>query len=345
MMLKLVIFFFFFVACQKEMVVPGTATNTAIPTAIKNLQVNKNTLTLLEGNADATAIQMTWDAVNVPGVVYIAEAGIAGTGFDQKVELGTTDQPAVRFTVKELNNYLRQLIYANNTARVELRVRAQMPAEKAADIFTAPIAVEATTYLPYTEYVAPRMFRVPGNYQNWKLADAPKIVDADNDGVYEGYINFNTAYPQFLLVKGDQWLTYNTYYYIGKDKFGFGGTMMAVFNGAGAYRMTANTNTNTWACTKINNWALTGTAVCGEATMQPDADPLTWVIKTKLNAGVFRFKANDTDAIVMGQDPAAINGVPAYNGADIIIKKAGTYTIKLDLRLAGNYGYCVQMNP
>jgi hypothetical protein len=345
MMLKLVVFFLFFVACQKEMTAPVTTNNAAaVPAEVKNFRINKTNLVLLEGNADAAAVNMTWDAVNVPGVTYIVEAGAAGTGFEQKVEMGATDLAGLTLTVREMNQYLCQLVYVNNTARVEFRVRAQFPGVKAGDAFATPVAADVTTYRPFIEYNAPRMFRVPGTFQNWKVNTAPKIVDAAQNGVYEGYLNFDIPYTQFLLVKGEEWMNNNTYYNIGNNKFGFGGAIMAVY-GQGTYRLTANTNTNTWNYTKINNWAIAGNAVGAETDMKPGTDPLTWVITVNMNAGTFRFRANHTDAITMGQEAGAINGLPAYDGKDIVIRKAGVYTVTLDLRNAGNYAYTVQTAP
>ena len=346
MMMKLVVFLLFFVACQKEMTAPVANTyNTpaaAVPTEIKNFRINKANLVLLEGNADATAMNMTWDGLNTPGVTYVVEAGAPGTGFEQKVEIGTTDQAAFAITVREMNQYLCQLIYVNTTARVEFRVRAILPATKAIDVLATPVAADVTTYLPYTEFDAAHMFRVPGNYQNWKPNTAPRIVDAAHNGIYEGYVDFDIAYPQFLLVKGDQWMTNNTYYNIGNNKFGFGGTIMTTNGGQGTYRLVANTNTNTWNYAKINNWAVAGT-VAAETEMKPDTDPLTWTVTMNMNAGTFRFRANHADAIVMGQQAEAINGAAAYNGNEIVIRKAGAYTIKLDLRNAGNYAYTIQV--
>ena len=150
------------------------------------------------------------------------------------------------------------------------------------------------------------------------------------------------------MVKGSQWETKNTYTNIGDNKFGFGGSMLSIFGGAGVYLFRASTNTNKWSYTKINSWGLKGTAVSAingaDPEMTGEAASVSWSITTNLVKGSFRFRANNNNAISFGHKNCDDPGVPSYEGDDIVITSPGNYTIKLQLLLAGNYLYSIQKN-
>jgi hypothetical protein len=196
-------------------------------------------------------------------------------------------------------------------------------------------------------YGESRTLRLPGNYQNWDVASAPKIVSSNGDS-YEGYVHFTNPSPQFYLVRGTTWDNVTTYNQTGPDKFGFNGTFFSVSAGAGIYKVNANTKNYTWSCTKINSWGLHGTAVSADANtdadMIADATTLSWRITRNLVKGDFLFRANKSNAIVFGYNGEGVSGVPDYNGERIPIAQAGNYTIVLSLQKAGNYTYSIQKN-
>ena len=106
----------------------------------------------------------------------------------------------------------------------------------------------------------------------------------------------------------------------------------------GAYK--ASTNSNTWSYTKINSWTLHG-AAAKDAQTDPeltyDSESQTWSIIANLQKGDFRIRANNDDKNSLGQK--TVNGymVPASEGSNFVIEKAGTYLIRLSLLQAGNY--------
>ncbi len=350
--ITVLLFTFFLVACSKQAVQPvqqAVITTAAIAApVVTGFHLNTSTVVLLEDNAGVNALTLDWIGKSAEYTVYTIEAAVSGTGFTNPIELGTTDQNSYGFTVAGLNKYMVKLLCVNNTGKVDIRVKANQDHSSSAPMYSQSIALNVTTYAIYASYDDAHLFRIPGNYQSWNLATAPKIVADSNSVEYEGFINFNTAFPQFLMVKANTWDPMKTYGYIGAGKFGFNGTMLSIFGGAGAYLLRANTNANTFKYTKINNWSLNGTAIIRYDEVDPimtkESSSLVWSLTADMLIGNFRFRANGTDVISFGQKTDGVNGTPGYTGANIEIKEAGNYTIKLNLQLAGNYTYSITRN-
>jgi hypothetical protein len=208
-----------------------------------------------------------------------------------------------------------------------------------------PEVIVAKGAVPDVSYPESQTFRLPGNYQNWNVPMAPKVVAAGSDGEYEGFINFSDPNSQFYLVRGTQWNNVTTYNQTGPATFGFNGSFFYVTGGAGIYKVNFSTNSYTWSCTKILSWELNGNAVPNtSAGMANGDDPLSWRITTDLAAGCFVFRANKTNALVFGQKTEYQPGMAIYNGDKINIAKPGNYTIQLFLQSAGNYTYSITKN-
>jgi hypothetical protein len=329
----------FLFGCQKEMVNPVNAPAILVtaPINMGNLQVADTKVVLLQGNENLKATTLRWEAS--ANTSYTIEAAPYGANFTDMVELGTTDQTKIDLTVKDLNKAALLMVAAGTNGMIELRVKANMGKNDPA--YTAPVALQVTTYQPYKEYELPNLMHVPGTYNDWNISCASKIVNTHNDGEYEGFINFTNNYTQFLLVKDVSWNPLTTYYNIGNDKLGFKGAIFNNYGGTGIYQIKVNTNTNNWYCNKISSFGLHGSAVKTNTEKDPemsyDAANITWTATTELSAGNFRIRANNNDAVNYGK--TMVNGylVPDAKGADFTIANAGTYKIVLNLKLAGNY--------
>lgn len=333
-------------ACQKDVVNPTANTTpvvAAAPLAIGALKINETNITLLQGNENQRALTLRWEpAPGVLGATYTVEAALEGTDFTGFTEIGTTTQNGIDLTVKEANRQICKLVPAGTTATVNLRVRANRGAET--PVYTGAGAVKITTYLNFIEYGATQLMHIPGNFENWDVAAAPHIVTPDNNGEFEGFVQFTNPFTQFLMVKAEKWDDLKTYYNIGAGKFGFGGNIFNINNGAGIYQIKANTNNNTWACTKINTMGIYGTATGTNGTdaeMTFNAQEQTWTINLELGKGNFRIRANNANTINFGK--TWVNGymVPDAKGDNFQIETPGFYTITLNLRLAGNYACTV----
>lgn len=349
-MLTLATALLLFTACQKGVETPVNM--AAAPVAatsasfIGGFRVVEPKVIMNQGNEEKTGISFSWNRTATDNLRdYTIEAAAEGTYFEAPVELGTTNGGQVSFLVKDLNRKMCKLMPAGTTGKVELRVKAYPVYGKNTAVYSDAVALNVTTYLHYTEYTYPRYMKMPGNYQNWDLATAPQLVSVNNDGEYEGYVSFDKNYPQFMFVKGTQWETTNTFTHIGNNKFGFGGGVLAVFGGAGTYLVKASTNTNTWSYTKINNWGIHGTAVAANTGTDPvmsyDEASKAYVMGVNLQAGTFRFRANNNNAVTLGKEIKGGYEVPVAGGADFTVATAGYYNIYLKVDLAGNYACTV----
>lgn len=325
-------------ACQKEVI---RSVDDA-PVQVTNLSLSESRITLLQGNAGTTALSVKWQT-NAPAcgkiANYTVEMALDGSGFEDKLEISTTDTK-LDFHTDELNKELSKIIPPGTSGKIDVRVRACSSQQNTTQVYSEPVALWVTTYQEYREYLYPQYIKIPGNYENWIVSTAPQIVSEKNDGEYEGYLQFPNDYIQFLMVKGMAWTLLNTYDYIGKNKFGFNGTMFSIYGGAGIYLLKASTNTNTWSYTKINNWTLHGTAVASSQSdpeLKFDNESKTWSLITTLQKGDFRIRANNDDNNSMGQK--MVNGymVPGSDGKNFVIDKTGIYLIRLSLLQAGNY--------
>lgn len=330
--------------CSKNAVTPVQVVS------IKGFHLSASNLLLLQGNATLRAVTMNWDMNNNNAakneIKYTIEAAISGTQFDEPIVLGSTDQSSIFFSVKDFNSQVCKLLYANRSGMIDLRVKSEC-ANTQTTVYSETGSINVSTYQDYIVYDEAHTFRIPGNYQNWVVSTAPKIVSSMQD-VYEGYINFSNPDPQVMMVKGIQWDPKTTFSYIGSDKFGFGGSIMSIAGGAGVYLFKANTATNTWSYKKINSWGLTGSAVVSNGVIDPamiqDDSNLSWSITTNLAKGNFRIRANNNNTISFGHRLSDMAGIPSYDGDNIEITRSGNYTIRLALQVAGNYAYSIQKN-
>ncbi len=339
-------------SCQKTMDVPAAHSQFIMPAAQPLvLQLSVSRLVLLQGNAGNQAFTMTWSGGpgrhNEQGS-YTVEAAVRGTGFADAVVVGTSVLPSIHFNVKDFNSAMRRILEPGKASMIDLRVKATYPAAGNTTIYSEVIALEVTPYQEHISYEPMQVIRIPGNYQQWILPCAPKVVSAANNGEYEGYIDFNHPYAQFLMVKAAiEWDPKFTYHYIGSDKFGFGGNVFSVFGGSGVYQFKVNMNTNTWSYTRIRKWELNGSAIAAEGNvveMKRDQKGVSWHITANLQKGSFRINANGTEAISLGHSVNDPIGVPSAKGDAIQVVTAGNYTIALNLSEAGNYMYSLQRN-
>lgn len=197
----------------------------------------------------------------------------------------------------------------------------------------------------FTSFNESQILRAPGNYQQWKVAAAPKLVSVNDNGEYEGFINFSMENTEFWLVKGTAWDNVLTYNQTGNNTFGHNGDYFKVPSGAGVYKVNASTNTFKWSCSKINDWNLFGTAVAGkDEEMVFNPANMSWSITRDFAQGDFVFRANKANDIVFGHEEESGTGQLSYNGNKIHLAKSGNYTIVLSLQTAGAYVYSIRRN-
>ncbi len=338
-------------SCQKEAVSPDANRMPPTVLTIRQFQASASKVVLLQSNESLRAVNFSW-SLNQPvqNVQYTVQAVVNGFSFDTDgVELGTVYESSFSISQKELNKQLLKIAIAQKASTIAFRVKVGQSHGASNITYSEPIAVVITPYQPVNTYEESQRMRISGNFQNWNLATAPAIVSAQNNGEYEGYVSFSNPYPQFLMVKGTQWVASSTFTYIGSNKIGFGGTVLSIFGGKGTYLVQANTNTNTWSYTKVSSWGLCGSAVKSATACQMDQvvtdDGMdgVWQVTADLQPGDFRIRANNDNTISFGKSNTE-ESKPEYKGKDFNISKAGNYTITLNIASPGNYYYGIQRN-
>jgi starch-binding outer membrane protein SusE/F len=330
----------FLPACKKDeeraVVKQGTAPVLAI---------SSGTIVLDTAKRNDTAVKFSWNASDFgyqAAVNYTLQLSKKGASFASAstTEVSIGAATAYSFTVADFNRELLKIVPAGQASDLEARIKAEVGTPAIAPAYSNAVTFKATPFRDIINY--PSLW-VTGNFQGWAPASAPKISSKANNGIYEGYIFFNNASPEFKLVKGNDWSA-GDYGSAGGNKIQNGGANLTLPS-AGHYRITANTTAMTWSYEKINSWGVIGDATPGGWTADTDLvyNPLTgaWSITLPLLAGKkMKFRANGGWDINFGDNEG--DSVPDFGASDIVIPSAGTYIITLDLSVAGNYSYTLK---
>ena len=317
-----------------------------------------NTIVLAQANAANAALTFTWTEANFgydAAVTYYLELSRSGTNFSTAsttiLNAGTLKTKA--FKVSELNSKLLDILPYGSAQQVQVRARAEI-GSGVTPVYSNVISITVTCYRDIINYTYPYALYVAGNFQGWAPATAPKIVDkfasaTTNTGTgYEGYINFTDPSPQFKLVKGPDW-SFGDH---GSPSAGVlnasGGSNLTLPDGAGVYRLRANTQNLTWSYVKITTWGIIGDATPGgwggSTPLTFNAADGTWTLTTNLTGGKeMKFRANNDWGINFG-DNSPRDNKPDYDGSNLPIAADGNYTITLDLGIAGNFSYTIRKN-
>lgn len=327
------------------------------PSGNVTLTSTQNTLVLVQANGDNTALAFTWDKAKFgysAGITYTLEFCKGGTNFAQASSTSINMETALAktYTVKDFNSKMLDIIPYGSAQQVNARIKADV-GSGVTPIYSNVLTLTVTAYRDIINYTFPQALWIAGNYQGWSPSTAPKIVDKFASGTtgsgYEGYINFTNATPEFKIVKGPDW-SFGDFGSPSAGTLGNGGNNLTLSDGAGVYRLRANTSALTWSATKITTWGIIGSATPGDwgssTPMTFNAADGTWTITVNLTGGAgkeMKFRANNDWGINLG-DNAPADNKPEYDGGNIPIAATGNYTITLDLGIAGNYSYTVRKN-
>jgi starch-binding outer membrane protein SusE/F len=324
------------------------------PGASSTLTANKTSLTLAQAQQNDTAVTFSWTAADFgynAGISYSLQMAKKGTNFapasTTEVVLGNKAMTR-SFTVKDINKELIKVFTPEIISDAQFRIKATATNLSGGAVSSTYSNVVEMTVRPYRDiitYAFPQALNVAGNYQGWDPATAKQLVSPNTTGIYEGFINFNNASPEFKFVKGNNWGA-GDYGSAGGNALGNGGANLTLGGGAGIYYVRADVNAMTWSNTKINTWGLIGSATPDgwNSDQNMTYDPVTrlWSITLNLTAGEIKFRANDDWTINFGDNNN--DGKPEFGGSNIAIATAGNYTINLDLETGGNWFYTVKKN-
>jgi len=312
----------------------------------------KDTLVLLEDSASKAALTLNWTAQvyesPVANVNYSLQMVKKGGDFkNPDVEINMGKLLTKAYTVSTLNAEVVKILAPNSLGEISVRIVAAIP-NSAAVTISNTLNLIVKGYRSVIKYSFPNALNIAGNYQGWNPGAAPQIVSVSNNGIYDGYINFNNATPEFKMVKGDNWGAGDCD--AGGGALTNGGNNLQLSAGAGIYRLTANTGAMSWSATKITRWGIIGSATAGGwgADQAMTLDPATgnYSLTLDLTAGEIKFRANNDWGINFGDNKSngGPDNKPDYGGDNIAIAAAGNYTVRLEIGLAGNYYYSVKKN-
>jgi hypothetical protein len=317
------------------------------------LAASQTTLALTATAAADTVEVFTWSQAQYgfsAAVRYSLQIAKGGTQFAAPKEISMGSGTVQKNAGADLNQMAILLGLAPGSAgQLEVRVKSSI-SDSIPAIYSNVVAVSVTPYLVVINYPS---FYVPGDYQGWDPATAPKISSKADNGVYEGYVYMTpSSTKQFKYTSAADW---NHIIYGWASSTTSGNNVTGTMNttggnlfvpNAGYYLLKANKNTNTWSGT-LTTWGLIGDAVPvtgwnSDLNMVFDAANKVWTVTTNLGVGAIKFRANSDWTLNFGDTGA--DQVMEYDGANINVTVAGNYTITLDLRAPWNYTYKLKKN-
>jgi starch-binding outer membrane protein SusE/F len=304
-------------------------------------------------NRNNTAVTFSWTPADFgfqAGVNYTLQIAKSGTNFANAQGVSLNGLFQQKYTHAELNTIaLIAGLTPGSAGQLQARVRSTI-SSKVDTTYSNVVTVTVTPYLVIINY--PSIY-VPGDYQGWNPATAPKLGSKFSNNQYEGFVNIPGGTLQFKFTSDPDW-NHTNYGWASSTINGNSVTGTLSTSGsagnlfvpsAGYYRMQANTTALTWNVLKTT-WAVIGSAPTASNNWSNDV-PMTynagtglWTVTTNCVVGEFKFRANSDWSINLGDDGANLS--LEYNGANIAVGTAGSRTITLDLRIPGNYTYTIQ---
>jgi len=306
-----------------------------------------STLVLRQDDAEETisfswnAYEHSWSDENVSTDVlnYIIQIGHAGVDFQSALVERSTKSTSLLYTVAELNAALLDLRYEPGiSAGIDVRLVASLAPNR--PIYSNTITLQVT---PYEDVIIYPSLYLAGSFNDWSHSDAHRVGSVENDGKYEGYVNFPNANTEFKFSSQSNWDGIN---------YGDGGGGMLDTDGsagnlvvaeAGYYLLKADSEALSWSAVKTD-WGVIGDATGSWDSSTPmiyNAETGLWTVTINLSAGEWKFRANDEWVIDFGAGNQS--GVLAYGGGNFTVEDPGTYIITLDLRNAGYYTYSLEL--
>lgn len=288
---------------------------------------------ITEETLGETLADFSWSPADygyAAGVNYTLETDVAGNGFAEAVNLGSTTRFNLTIGNDQMNTIMLTKglpggVFTDMEFRLTASAGSELP-ELVSDILVISIS-PAEVAIDYPK------LQVPGSYQGWDPANEQTVIfSVEGNGVYEGYLYVADDGAAHKYTDGPSW-DVNW----GDDDAD--GTLdpggADIFLGEpGVYRFSANINDLTHSSVRTD-WGVIGSATVGgwdtDTDMTYNPDTGLWTVDMDLTAGgnEIKFRANDAWDINLGDTGA--DGKMEYGGDNIAVAEDGNYTIELDL--------------
>lgn len=301
-------------------------------------------LDITDDNLNDDFATISWTSADfgfAAGVNYTVEMGIAGNGFTEVEELGTSTKLDLSVNNSKINNFMvAQGLPGGEFTDMEIRVRASA-SDDLDELISAAITVSISPVAAEIDY--PKL-QVPGSYQGWAPENEVTVIySANSDGIFDGYLYVGEDGAAHKFTDGPSWD-------VNWGDDGADGTLELggadiVLGTAGVYRFSADLNTLTHSSLRTE-WGIIGDATPGgwdtDTDMNYDEVTGLWTIDIDLIGGAnIKFRVNDGWDLDLGDNDT--DGKMEYGGADIPVTESGNYTVTLDLTNA-IYTYILAKN-
>jgi hypothetical protein len=326
-----------FVSCERDITEPVISSNPGKP-AVSNMSYNGQ---FNVNNADSL-VRFSWSAADFGYqalVTYNVQIS-SSNNFTGKVAnfITVSNTTSGSGKIGDLNALLLSWNLAIGTP---VAVYYRVAASVASNVDTIYSEVKTVNLTPYDAVINYPMIYVPGGYQGWSPgAENGRLYSYGMDTKYEGIIRLidgTNATTQFKVTLKANW-----------DGPNYGGSLTLsgkTYSGvldpngnnyevnAGCYIFEVNTGSLSIKLTRTDDWGIIGDAIPGtgwnsSVPMFYNGQRKMWEVKMDLNAGSFKFRANDSWDLNYGDTGA--DGTLNAGGDNIVIPAAGNYTIRFD---------------
>lgn len=330
-------------SCDKEVTTPKLEDSQVVAPVI-SAPANNGTYVFSAFNSK-DSIKFNFSSATFPLSVapeYIVEAVLSGSDFTNSVVVGVTKQTKVGFDIASFNKALLPLLGSNpsfTAKQFDFRISARL--SSFSNLYSSEKIT--LTITPYDNSEVAFSLWCPGSYQGWSPVTAPKVYSPNNDGVYQGYINFTGTDIQFKFTGQPDWNPLN---------WGNGGVNalsgaltagadnIHIGDAAGYYQVNVDIPKLTYKLV-LTNWGIIGDATAGgwstDTPMTYNTTTKLWSWTGTLAVGSMKFRSNNDWNYNYGgnegdNDPANYpSGGAKAGGGNIKITTAGSYTITFDL--------------
>lgn len=349
------------IACHKD----AEITQLGVVQFPSTFSSSSSSLVMTAENESSEVITFNWDAasygIEAP-VTYSLQFTLPGdtsgsTAWSHAQEFNVGDDLLTTTLLgNEINSITVSGLGLESGVESQIAVRVKAYVDRPA--FSNVITIKVNPYSPPVIVEEFPSLWVPGAYQNWDPASAPKIVSIDSSGLYEGYVYIpeGTTSLEFKYTAQPAWEP------MAYGDGGNGVLIEANYPGGnlsvpapGYYELSADLNNMTWTATKTT-WSIIGDATPGgwttDTPMNYDETNQVWTVTVNMiTAGSFKFRANNAWIIDFGIDAEgnlqyADNPLYPYNPnlSNLTVPSDGNYTITLDLHNPGQYTYKLKKN-